>query len=151
MVSADYSKYRSGIIPYFVEEDGEVIYMFMRPSDPNYGGSDWQMAKGRFDEGENDPKEVAIREGSEELGLRRDNILSVTEVGKFLGKTFVYICEVKSIEHFDPFHFETGDTVWLTRDEFIEYGRDIHQALVRAADFVARLQIAKREKEMGEA
>ena len=107
--------------------------MFMKPSDPNYGGDDWQIAKGRFDEGEDDPQAVAIREGSEELGLRESNIKKVDFLGKFLGKTFIYTCEVESMGNFGEFHFETGATVWLTADEFKDYGRELHRKIVAEA------------------
>ena len=62
---------RAGIVPYFIDNNQIYVYL-MIPSDPAYGGTEPQIAKGRVEEeGE---EEAAIREGEEELGLIRANI-----------------------------------------------------------------------------
>lgn len=132
-MSKKYKGYRAGIIPYFVDEDSTILYMFMKPSDPEYGGSDWQIAKGRFDDGEDDALVVAVREGREELGLVEGNIVEdhIDYVGEFR-KMFVYTCRVLDMDHFDQFHYETGDVCWLSNDEYQAFGRDIHKDIVQA-------------------
>lgn len=125
-----YKGFRAGIVPYWIDpDDGTILYMFMKPSDGKYGGTDWQIAKGRFDEGEYNAEEVAIREGSEELGLKRENIKSVHYLD-IIRKMYVYFCEVEDMEDFNPFHEETGDVCWLSYDEFLLFGRDIHQDIM---------------------
>lgn len=134
-MSKKYKGYRAGIIPYFVDEDSTILYMFMKPSDPEYGGSDWQIAKGRFDDGEDDPLIVSIREGREELGLKEENVKGFiyTSIGEFR-KMYVYACEVIDKDDFDPFHYETGEVCWLTASEFEAFGREIHRDIVEATN-----------------
>ena len=72
---------RFGLIPWTVYHDS-IIMMFMMPSDPKFGGSNYQIAKGRKESGETD-LEAAIREASEELGLKPSNIESINK--EFLG------------------------------------------------------------------
>lgn len=139
-MSKKYRGYRAGVIPYFVDDDSTILYMFMKPSDPEYGGTDWQVAKGRFDDGEEDAQIVAIREGREELGLIEDNVKDslFTFVGEFR-KMFVYTCEVIDKDKFDPFHYETGEVCWLSNDEYQAFGRDIHKDIVDATDKIVKL------------
>src|SRR5690606_5341748 len=113
-------------------------FMFMKPSDPRFGGPDWQIAKGRV-EGDDDNITTALREGEEELGLKEDNINYVSEMGMYLGRTSVFVCFVKNKNDFGHFHYETGDVIWLTLKEFEEHGRDLHKPIVRAAEeFILR-------------
>lgn len=103
--------------------------MFMIPSHPAYGGTSPQIAKGYVDDGET-VKEAAWREGKEELGLHTDNIVGeIKQIWKGLlwsgdnDKDLpftVFACEVESTEasKFDEPHFETGETMWMTPDEF---------------------------------
>lgn len=121
--------YRAAIIPYTFGEDGNLIMMFMQPSDSRYGGDAFQLAKGHVDPGE-DPETAAIREGGEELGLKPDNILSIFHLGRYLKYTDVYCCEIRDRSDFGEFEDETGAVAWMTVDEFAEVGRDIHRQLV---------------------
>lgn len=125
---------RAGIIPYTVT-DGNLEMYFMVPSDPRYGGSAPQIAKGGVDEGETEV-ETAIREGEEELGLRRSNCTDKPVLVGIHGNITVYAVEVRSQDAFDDPHYETGETLWLTPDEFQTYGRKDQRAIV--AKFVAR-------------
>lgn len=136
-MSGNRNVFRAGIIPYFLLPDKTINFMFMQPSDPKYGGSEWQMAKGRVEEDEENLF-TAVREGTEELGLKESNIKSIEELGLFLGRTTVYICEVFSQDDFDAFTFETGAVKWLTYDEFVEEGRRIHIPIVHEAYNVIR-------------
>ena len=124
--------FRAGIIPFFVNEDGSIQFMFMKPSDPAYGGPDWQIAKGRV-EGEDDNMTTALCEGAEELGLKESNIKSIQELGQYLGRTTVYICEVSDMDDFTDFTYETGAVKWMSANDFIKEGRDIHRDIVSDA------------------
>lgn len=128
--------FRAGMIPYLIE-NGEVVMKFMKPSDTMYGGDKFQLCKGVIEDNEN-VKEAALRESAEELGLRQDNILSVTELGNFLGRTTVYVAKVKDRVSFDEPHFETADTAWLSCDEFLKIGRELHHEIIQLADQVIR-------------
>lgn len=124
--------YRAGLIPYFVNEGNEIEMMFMRPSDPDFGGDKFQIAKGKVEENE-DHDEAAIREAKEELGLFIGNVIRTKEVGQFMGRTTVYVAKVKDPNAFGDPHFETSDTKWMTLEQFIETGRDLHKPVVKAA------------------
>ena len=132
-MSAKEPIFRAGIIPFVIEADGTARYMFMKPSDPDFGGPDWQMAKGRV-ENDDDNYTTAIREGREELGLKESNIIEVIELGVFLGRTCVFICHVRDKNDFDPFDDETGDVIWLTLEEFQQIGRKIHRHILVSAE-----------------
>lgn len=119
---------RAGIIPY-IKKDDKVLMLFMKPSDPAYGGSDWQIAKGKIDAGETE-LEAAQREGHEELGLRHSNIDHIWPVGSLLNIK-VFACEVYNMKNFDTPHYETGDTRWMTAEEFEKTGRDLHKKIVK--------------------
>ena len=41
---------RSGVIPYYWK-DSQLWVKVMRPSDPAYGGTEWQIAKGGLEDG----------------------------------------------------------------------------------------------------
>jgi len=129
-------QYRAGMIPYIVE-NGEVYMMFMKPSDTMYGGDKFQLCKGVIEEGE-DHRTAVLRESAEELGLRQSNMLSLTELGNFLGRTTVYVAKVKDRVSFDEPHFETSEVTWFTCDEFIKFGRELHAEIVQLADQVIR-------------
>ena len=85
--------FRAGLIPVHIS-NGEISMLFMKPSDPMYGGSDYQIAKGRIEDGE-EPYETAVREAEEELGLNPDNMVNVYDCGQWLGRTFVYVAIIK--------------------------------------------------------
>lgn len=131
--------YRAGIVPYVIE-NGDVLMMFMIPSNAKYGGASPQMAKGKMEEGETS-EETAVREGEEELGLVRTNILNLFHVGNFLGRTEVYAARILDKEDFDKFNFETKRTVWLTNSQFQQMGRELHKPVINEVV----LQIKKKE------
>lgn len=124
---------RGGVIPYYIKDD-EVKMMFMQPSDGKYGGSAFQIAKGKIDEGES-IEEGAFREAEEELGLFLPNTKNRKNLGTFLGRMTVYIVEV-----IDPSPGKFGDPVeetaavkWMTPEEFQKDGRDLHKPIIKAA------------------
>jgi 8-oxo-dGTP pyrophosphatase MutT (NUDIX family) len=124
---------RAGAIPYFINEDGEIEMMFMKPSDPKFGGDTYQIAKGKCEEGET-IEETGIREAGEELGLFKYNIDGDTHnLGTFLGRTTIFVCKVKDKEMFGDPCFETGSTIWWTPEQFEEKGRPLHRPIIKAA------------------
>lgn len=126
--------WRAGLIPYFINDEGKIEMMFMVPSDQTYGGSAPQIAKGRIEDGE-DPKETAIREAKEELGLITANIIGEVDfLGVHLGRTHMFACRVKSKDLFGVYSFETEDVVWMSEDQFRTEGRDIHRDVVHLVE-----------------
>jgi len=122
---------RSGVIPYIIE-DAQIKMMFMRPSDPKFGGDTFQIAKGKHEEGEN-AMEAGLREAGEELGLFTGNISEAHDLGTFLGRTTIHIVKIKDKELFGDPCFETKEVKWMTPDEFESEGRELHRPVVRAA------------------
>ena len=135
----DTKVYRAGTIPYIVE-NGVVKMMFMRPSDAEYGGDKFQLAKGKVEDGER-TMDAALREAKEELGLFVGNVVRTEEVGVFMGRTTVYVAKIKDRIMFGEPSFETAETTWLTLDEFMEIGRELHRPVVQAAhDAIVELE-----------
>lgn len=129
---------KAGAIPFHIE--GPTIqFMFMVPSDPKFGGTKPQIAKGGIDPGENS-QIAAFREAKEELGLTRDNIESVIQVvTKKIQRPSdnsysltVYGAKVHDKYNFVHPHFETGETMWLTRQQFALHGEPEHFSIVEA-------------------
>lgn len=121
---------RSGIVPYYVVE-GDIKMLFMKPSDPKFGGDCFQIAKGKQEPGE-DLETTALREGQEELGLFEGNIETIHRIGKFLGYTEMYVARIKDPDFFGDPHFETSATRWMEPSEFLSEGRDLHKPVVKA-------------------
>lgn len=123
--------YRAGTIPYIIE-DGEVKMMFMRPSNPEYGGDTFQLAKGKVEDGETN-EVAALREAKEELGLFVGNVSLTEELGTFMGRTTIYVAKVKEKDLFGEPGFETDAVRWMSEQEFMVEGRDLHKPIVMAA------------------
>ena len=110
---------RAGIVAYYLE-DQNILIRLMIPSNSDFGGIKPQVAKGRVEEGEH-IQETAVREGEEELGLKRSNFAeSVVSIGEFpiIGQEEKYIfhcfaVRVKNLEDFNTPHFETGWSGWM--------------------------------------
>lgn len=131
---------RAGVIPYYINDDDEIMMMFMKPSNPAYGGKRFQIAKGKFEEGET-AEQAGFREASEELGLVNVNVLSSFKVGEFLGRTTVYAAKIRNTNAFADTTDETESTAWMTLKEFLEDGRSLHRPVVQSA----YRQIVKKE------
>lgn len=123
--------HRAGVIPYMVNE-GKIELMFMKPSDPKYGGSEFQIAKGRHEEGET-ALEAALREAGEELGLFSGNVTETHDLGTFMGRTSIFLAKIKDKDMFGDPCFETGAVTWMSPDEFETTGRDLHKPVIKAA------------------
>jgi 8-oxo-dGTP pyrophosphatase MutT (NUDIX family) len=125
--------YRAGLIPYYTGADGEIRMLFMKPSDPEYGGDSFQIAKGKVETEDENHMATALREAKEEIGLFVGNVLLTEEVGVFMGRTTVFVSKIKDPDMFGEPSFETGDVSWLTLTEFMDIGRDLHKPVVQAA------------------
>lgn len=124
---------RAGVIPYHrASEGGEIQMLFMKPSNEKYGGEKWQIAKGKQEDNES-IRETALREANEELGLFNGNIERFDSIGEWLGRTTFFIACIKDKAMFGDPHFETSETKWMSLDEFMDVGRDIHKPVVKAA------------------
>lgn len=139
-------QYRAGVIPYSVEDEKIIHMMFMKPTDSKYGGDDFQIAKGKIEENE-DTEVAAFREANEELGLFKGNITNVHDLGTFLGRTHIYLAEIKDMDMFGDPHFETKETTWMTPEEFQKTGRVIHRPVVKAAARMIKSKICQITEE----
>ena len=133
-ISGNKKPLKAGIIPTF---NGEM--MFMISSDGEFGGTDPMISKGHIDDGET-PEEAAIREGGEELGLKRSNFASKPKLAwqdeiKGLTASYImsiYTVEVKNKEDFGKFHYETAETVWMSKNQFAKTGRKSQRDIVNS-------------------
>lgn len=121
---------RGAVIPYIIEDD-EVLMMFMKPSDPKFGGKAFQIAKGKIEAGET-PEDGAFREAQEELGLFMPNVIEKYDLGKF-GRIHVFVAKIRDQKLFGDPDDETGDVRWMTPGEFQAEGRDWQRPIVKAA------------------
>lgn len=135
--------WRAGIIPYQYADDGRVKMLFMQPSNPKYGGDKFQIAKGKIEPGET-AEQAAKREVMEELGLTPNQFKSMNYLGLYMGRTHLYTAEVR--EDFSQIQCcdETGATKWMTFEEFVHNGRNLHISIV--CDAVKSLQYNSREQ-----
>lgn len=124
---------RAGVIPYYVDDNDTVQMMFMISSNSKYGGPDPQISKGKVDPDDKTYRDAAFREAKEELGLFKGNVINETYIGKFLGRTHVFICKINDPDMFGDTSYETERTVWMTAEQFDEDGRKLHQPVVKAA------------------
>jgi 8-oxo-dGTP pyrophosphatase MutT (NUDIX family) len=124
--------YRAGMIPYIVE-NGKIQMMFMKPSDPEFGGEEFQLIKGKVEPEDESFEAAAIRECKEEVGLFVGNVIKVSEVGNFMGRTMVFVCKIKSKDMFGIPGEETGDVAWMSPEKFQEEGRILHRPVISAA------------------
>lgn len=130
--SSDKGVNRAGLVPfYWNEEKQKFEMMFMKPSNALYGGPDFQICKGKIEDNET-PRETAIREAEEELGLPPSLILAVYDCGVWLGRTQFFTAVVSSKESYLPWDEETGAVDWMTLEEFQDIGRDIHVPVVES-------------------
>lgn len=123
--------YRAGLIPFYKDADGEIQMLFMQPSDTEYGGDAFQLAKGKLEDGE-DAKTAAIREAREELGLFLGNVEVIREVGVFMGRTTVFVAKIRDPDMFGEPGVETAAVRWMSLDQFWSEGRELHRPVVDA-------------------
>ncbi len=124
--------YRAGMIPYVIN-DGKIQMMFMKPSNSEYGGGEFQLIKGKVEEEDDSFEAAAIRECKEEVGLFYGNVIKTTELGNFMGRTMVFVCKIKDKDMFGIPGEETGDVAWMTPEQFQDEGRILHKPVISAA------------------
>ena len=73
--------YRAGLVPYFVENDGTIRMLFMRPTNHEFGTFTYQLAKGKVEDDDETFYDAAVREAKEELGMLNSNVIKTEEVG----------------------------------------------------------------------
>jgi len=115
---------KAGGIPFYIE-NGRIQVMLMIPSDPVFGGTSPQIAKGRMDPGDKDTKTAALRELDKELGLKKNNIKNIFlgSINQVLGKDyklFVYAVEVKDKNKFGKSDSEVKKTIWVDASEAVQ-------------------------------
>lgn len=140
--------FRAGLIPFYIDSENNIKMLFMYPSSNNMEDDfsppvnyfSYQCAKGRLDPEDNGNfLKAAIREGCEELGLKRSNIELVEKVDKtFFNRSEFFICKITDPDDFDEPHWETETTKWMTSDEFDSLGRDIHKPLVKYIELMIK-------------
>ena len=129
---------RVGCLPYYVDERGIIKLLFMKPSDARYGGSHFQLCKGKMDVDGESLEEVARREAEEELGLVSDNILSfyflLSDVAHHASgrKTLIHLFAAKVMDpaKLVPFGYETGEVVWYKVSEAVANIRNCHRPFI---------------------
>lgn len=116
------NKIRVGAVPYIIKE-GELWFYFMVPSDPNFGGTKPQIAKGIY-EGEDSLQAEALREAEEELGLKPSNIrhsfhvfTAKNDTRKGENQFHVWAVDIIDMNNFKRPHWETGETHWVRESE----------------------------------
>lgn len=131
-------RYKAGLIPYVIQNN-EIKMLFMVPSDQNFGGNKPCIAKGGDEPGET-PKQTAIRECKEELGLEESSFKDIFKVSESIltgldltYKFYVYAGELKEIPTKINFGWEVGTVHWLTLDEYKQYGRENQLPIIQQA------------------
>lgn len=125
--------YRSGIIPYAIFPDNVVKMLFMKPSNPLYGGDQFQIAKGKIESDDNSTLTAAIREAHEELGFNENNTENIIKLGVYLGRTTIYVSKIINIDDFYDFGDETSEIAWMSESEFMDTGRALHHNIISDA------------------
>jgi 8-oxo-dGTP pyrophosphatase MutT (NUDIX family) len=133
---------RAGLVPYYID-NGILRMLFMVPSKAGFGGVLPQIAKGKQDLGET-IETAAIREGSEELGIKTDNVrnLCFAKKDRVEGRDeyfdlYIFVAEIKNPKGLGKPTKETKEVVWLTYDEFRAGGRvDQHTLVADVVNFV---------------
>jgi predicted NUDIX family NTP pyrophosphohydrolase len=106
---------RAGLLVYKIENN-QIEFLLMKPSDPNYGGSNFQIAKGQVDPG-HDFYSTAFKEAEEELGVTKNNLTDVELLSheKFKNGNQIqwYMGRIIDFNKLIPFHYETGEIAWF--------------------------------------
>jgi 8-oxo-dGTP pyrophosphatase MutT (NUDIX family) len=115
---------KAGLVPYYRDSvNNRIMVCLMVPSDPNYGGTQPQIAKGGIDPGET-ALQAAKREAWEELGLPESQIVYIHQLSKMQsGKFTWFAAEVKSMD-LQPAGHETDKVLWLDLRSAIKQIRD---------------------------
>lgn len=133
---------KAGFIPYFRDNTGTLRMLFVKSSDPKFGGDKFMIAKGHVDSGENEIQ-AGLREAHEECGLKQTNLIQNTIrigwKGEITGYTensemTIFIGEVLDPTDFDKPGFEVSSTKWMTLKEFYSVGRKSQVNIVKSCE-----------------
>lgn len=129
---------RAGFLPYVVDDGWRIKFLFMKPSDPRYGGNQWQVAKGQVDPDDLSFEFAALRECNEELGVDIKDIVrdSVQYLGVFHGRTHYYTGRLKDGYVLGQPCQETGGVTFLDIATYRLIGRELHLDVVEKAHSV---------------
>ncbi len=135
-----------GLIPYFVKNN-KIFGLFMRPSDPKFGGPFFQISKGRLEPGE-DILEGSLRESQEELGIKLKNLSNIIKIDTFFVQTAngydydltVFIGKYDVPEDLEDFCFETGEVKWMELGEIQKRGRKNQMEIIEKAFDMIKLE-----------
>jgi len=129
---------RAGAMPVYKDEDGKYYVALMKPSDPKYGGTAYQVAKGQIDtkNGKKEsPEETAVKEVWQELGIKikESDLIKIWNRNKMM---FFYIAKVKNKNSSGPQpnehgQIETESIVWWDLDTAEKKMRDWQRPLVK--------------------
>ena len=131
---------RAACLPYYCI-DSDIKLLFMKPSNPDYGGSYFQLAKGKVDPGYT-IKETAKKEVMEEVGLSEENIKNMFFVTADNIKNYtvyLYAAEVIDPNNLLPFDYETGEVQWIdTKDISTKVRRCQHDMIYKAIETIIK-------------
>jgi predicted NUDIX family NTP pyrophosphohydrolase len=123
---------RGAIIPYIII-DGECYIALMKPSDPKYGGPDFQIAKG-VQEGDENITQTAIREGEQELGLKITNEPKLLWNNEKTGMNYFMVEMDKKVALHPQVNedgiMETGEAKWFHISEAEKIIRDWQRPVI---------------------
>ena len=125
---------RSGLIPMYRNDNGDIEICLMVPSDPKYGGDMPQIAKGIIED-DMAPLENALKEGQEELGYIHKEHYRPFNLGEFNGIIFYAVRVDDKIT--EPFHYETGAIFWMTFEEALSCMKEWQKEVIR---FLVRME-----------
>jgi ADP-ribose pyrophosphatase YjhB (NUDIX family) len=135
---------KAGMVPFHIDDNGKLKILLIIPSDPAYGGSSYQIAKGRQDNNEK-PIETAKREAKEEMGLKK--ISDIFQVSKTVLKGmmrsynfFLFACQINDPNDLSKMDFEISHRDWLDTDN-LKNIRNSQKDLIYKA-----IKVIKRKK-----
>lgn len=126
---------KAGVVPFYIENNNIKI-MLVIPSNPAYGGTHYQISKGRQD-GNEKPIETAKREAFEEMGLDKSNVSDFFFCAKekIQGMTrsynlHIFAAEIKNPLKFSKSDFEIKTKNWIDADNIMIIRRT-QQSLIK--------------------
>lgn len=118
---------RSGLVPYYIDGDGSIWFCLMVPSDPKYGGTDPQIAKGILED-DLEFLDNAIKEAQEELGYIHKEHYDIIYFGE-RNNIQIYFVGVDDT-NLDEAGYETGEVVWIKDIQLVrEWQRPVLQEI----------------------
>ena len=102
--------------------------------------TNFRFAKGGVDKGEN-AQATALREGEEELGIKKKYLKFIKKLGAFVVKKknstnvlYVYFAFYAKPFDLNPHDFEVKKVKWLTLEQFKQQGRRTQLSIIEKAE-----------------